>query len=92
MNQQELTQHDRREVVSEPEAAEALGVSLPTLRRYRREGHPICAFFRPCPRRICYLMSDVEEARRKRRVPSSTDAQVESAAADLAAADVDDGR
>ena len=85
----DTTRHDPREVLTEREAAAALGISYPTLTRYRRERRPLVAFFQPSPRRFCYLRSDVEAARRRRRTPEAGEAEVEAAVAEVEGAVVE---
>ncbi len=75
MSERKTTEHDPREVLTEAQAAAALGVSLPTLRRYRRSGNPLVSYFKPTPRRVCVRREDVEAAIKRLRVPEAGEAE-----------------
>ena len=75
-----------RPVLNEREAARLLGVSRPTLQRYRRAGKPLAAFVRVGARGIRYRVEDVEAALMRRRVADVVEDEV-AAAADAMRAD-----
>ncbi len=83
-----MTQHVVAELLSEREAARKLGVSLPTLRRYRREGRPLCSYIRATDKRVAYDPADIAAAVAMKRVPAAGEAEAIAAAgeAEIAAA------
>ena len=85
MAQDPATSTDHENALSEAEAAAMLGVSTPTMRRYRRAGRPLAAYLRPTPRRVTYLRSDVDAARAKMRTPTVSEVAVAEARAEIEA-------
>ena len=62
------TEHTRAQMITETEAAALLGVSVPTMRRWRHEGHAAPGAHRYPNGTIRYVRSDVLAWRARARL------------------------